>query len=93
MSMRTQHRTSWTIGTLGAAILLPSIISKLLGIYGFFPFVLLIFPYLPILANTVTTVWLLLGQVLVLVLLNLQLTRQLRRAGESTSKVLFAPAK
>ncbi|MGH8001083.1 MAG: hypothetical protein ACREPR_17065 [Brasilonema sp.] len=41
--------------------------------------------------SVATTV--LLAQVLVLVLLNLQLARQLRRAGESTSKALFAPGK
>ncbi|NMG21465.1 hypothetical protein [Brasilonema bromeliae] len=92
--MRTQQRTSWTIGTLGAAILLPSIISRLVGIYAFYPFAVLIFPYLPILSNTVTAVWVVVvAQLLILVLLNLQLTRQLRRAGESTSKALFTPGK
>ncbi|KAB8333978.1 ABC transporter permease [Scytonema tolypothrichoides VB-61278] len=92
--MRIQQRALWTASALGATILLPSVISRLLGINGFSPLELFIYPFVLLLGNTVTAVWVIVvAQLLVLVLLNLQLTRQLRLAGDSTSKALFKSGK
>ncbi|NMG09279.1 hypothetical protein [Brasilonema sp. UFV-L1] len=95
--VRTQQRTLWTVGAVGAVIFLRSLFSGVLGLYLFNPFGLLMyfaFPYFPLggTKQVLLATIVLLAQVIVLVLLNLQLTRQLRRAGDSTSKVLFTPS-
>ncbi len=84
---RTQQRTFWTAVTLGAVILLPPTIFAVLRIYPFTPLALLVsiaFPLFPFfsLLGTENVFLLILAQGLILVLLNLQLTRQLRQAGK-----------
>jgi hypothetical protein len=84
---RTQQQTFWTAVTLGAVILLPPTIFAVLRIYPFTPLALLVsiaFPFFPFfsLLGTENVFLLILAQGLILVLLNLQLTRQLRQAGK-----------
>jgi hypothetical protein len=85
---RTQQRTFWTAVTLGAVILLPPTIFAVLRIYPFAPLPLLLlsiaFPFFPFfsLLGTENIFLLILAQGLILVLLNLQLTRQLRQASK-----------
>ncbi len=92
--MRIQKQTLWVIGTLGTVILLPLVItsllslipSKNLGLWLFTPFA-----WAGIKSASATTVFLsVLVQWGILTLLTLQITRQLRKAGESISKALFA---
>jgi hypothetical protein len=82
--MRTQQRTFWTTGTLGALILLPPTIFAVLRIGNFSPLAVLlsiVFPFALLLGSE--KAFLLIPALgLILVLLNLQLTRQLRQAGE-----------
>lgn len=92
--MRTQKQALWIAGTLGAVLLLPPIILALLSFdphqsSGLWLFTA--FPWASIEQASATTVFLaLLGQWSVLTLLTLQITRQLRRAGESAYIALFA---
>jgi hypothetical protein len=85
---RTQQRTFWTAVTLGAVILLPPTIFAVLRIYPFAPLRRLLlsiaFPFFPFfsLLGTEKIFLLILAQGLILVLLNLQLTRQLRQASK-----------
>lgn len=92
--MRTQKQALWIAGTLGAVILLPPIILRLLSLYPYKTsglWLFTAFPWASIEQASATTVFLaLLGQWSVLTLLTLQITRQLRRAGESASIALFA---
>ncbi len=87
--MRTQQRTFWTAGTLGAVILLPAIIFAALRIHPFHPLAVVLlsiaFPFFPLL-GTENVFLLILVQGLILVLLNLQLTRHLRQAGEQITE-------
>ena len=80
--MRTQQRTLWTTGTLGALILLPPAIFAVLRIGNFAPLLLsIVFPFALLLGSE--KAFLLIPALgLILVLLNLQLTRQLRQAGK-----------
>ncbi|MBD1832011.1 hypothetical protein H6F61_04730 [Cyanobacteria bacterium FACHB-472] len=83
--MRTQQRAFWAAGTLGATILLPPTIFVLLGIGNFAPLAVLslsiVFPF-AFLLNQENVFLLITCLGLILVLLNLQLTRQLRQAGK-----------
>ncbi len=85
---RTQQRTFWTAVTLGAVILSPPTIFAVLRIYPFAPLPRLLlsiaFPFFPFfsLLGTEKIFLLILAQGLILVLLNLQLTRQLRQASK-----------
>lgn len=94
MLMRTQKQALWVIGTLGAVIGLPTVIviflsaspSKIPGLWLVTPFAAAAIEY-----TSTTTVFLaLLGQWSILTLFTLQITRQLKKVGESTSKTLFA---
>lgn len=94
MLMRTQKQSLWVIGTLGAVIGLPTVIvvflfsdpSKIPGLWLVTPLAGFAIRY-----ATATTVFLaLLGEWSVVTLFTLQITRQLRKAGESASKTLFA---
>lgn len=89
--MPLQKQSLWVIGTLGAVIGLPTVIvvflfsnpSKTPGLWLITPFA-----GFAIRHATTTTVFLsLLGQWGILTLLTLQITRQLRKAGESASKI------
>ncbi len=92
--MKTPKRSLWAIGTVAGAIVLPPITLTIVGISsvensGVWLFST--FPWPGLERATTTTMFMaLLSQWGVVVLLNLQLTRQLRQAGESASKALFA---
>jgi len=92
--MRAKTRNLFAVGTVGAVIVLPLVALAVLGIELLkFPFIWLLSP-LPIIGlgtASVTTVFLgLLTQFGVLGLLVLQLTRNIRKIGESGSKALLA---
>lgn len=94
MLMRTQKQALWVIGTLGAVIGLPTVIviflsaspSKIPGLWLVTPFAGAAIEY----ASATTVFLALLGQWSILTLFTLQITRQLKKVGESTSKTLFA---
>jgi hypothetical protein len=91
--MKTQKRSLWATGTIAALNVLPPMILGVLSIdttKNAAVWLFSTFPWVGIEHATTTTMFMaLLGEWGVLVLLNLQLTRQLRRAGESASKALF----
>lgn len=92
--MQTQAQI-WVIGTLGAVIGLPTfifVLLSLLGINGLGGLPLFtLFAWAGIKSASATTVFLsVLSQWGILTLLTLQIIRQLRKAGESTSIALFA---
>jgi hypothetical protein len=92
--MKTNKRSLWTAGTIGALVVLPPMTLALLGVQPSENAMLFLFSTFPWAAieytATTTTIMALLGEWSALVLLNLQLTRQVQRAGESASKALFA---
>lgn len=89
--MRTAKRVLWASGTVGLAILLPLFLSVPFiasdSIPGLWLFTAI--PYLDRLSTT-KVFWGVLGQWSLLGLLSLQLTRQLRQAGASSTKALLA---
>lgn len=94
LMMKTSKRSLWATGTIVAAVLLPPTILGVLDIdpyYNTIPWLFSTFPWAAIESAEISTMFLaLLGQLSVLTLLNLQLRRQLRLAGESASKALLA---
>lgn len=92
--LKTPKRSFWAIGTLGAATFLPPMILELIGISSWkHPTVWMFttFPWAAIEHVGVITVFMaLLADLSVLALLNFQLTRQVRLAGESATKALLA---
>ncbi|MEH2167171.1 MAG: ABC transporter permease subunit [Nostoc sp.] len=92
--LKTPKRSFWAIGTLGAAMFLPPTILEFIGISSWkYPTVWMFttFPWAAIEHAGVTTVFMaLLADLSVLALLNFQLTRQVRLAGESATKALLA---
>lgn len=98
--MKAQNRIFWAIGTIGAALLLPPVILGVLSIQpgttaGFLWFftagapIVVLSPPGGYISSMM--LWLaILGQWSVFALLNFQLTRQLRVAGESATKALLA---
>jgi hypothetical protein len=92
--MKMQKRVLWAASTVGGLIILPPVIFGLLSIQPNEMPVLWLFSAFGWAAAkdaSTTTVFLaVLGQWLTLTLLAAQFTRQLRRAGESASKALFA---
>jgi hypothetical protein len=91
--VKKKKRSPWAAGTVGAAIFLPPLFLGMLGINPYenpIPWLFSTFPWVGMNAANTTIFMALLSEWGVLVLLNLQLTRQLRRAGESASKALFA---
>lgn len=92
--LRTPKRSFWAIGTLGAAISLPPMILEFIGISSWkYPTVWMFttFPWVAIEhAGLITIFMALLADLSVLALLNFQLTRQVRLAGESATKALLA---
>lgn len=93
--MQTQAQTFWVIGTLGTVIGLPTFIFVLLSLLGInrlggLP-LFTVFAWAGIKYASATTVFLsVLSQWGILTLFTFQITRQLRKAGESTSIALFA---
>jgi hypothetical protein len=92
--MKTPKRAVWTATVVGGLIILPPIILEVLSMSPLVkPAVWLFsaFPWASIQYAAGTSVlFALFGQSLALVLLNLQLTRQLKKAGESSTKALLS---
>ncbi len=97
MFMQTQKLALWVTGTVGGAISLPPAILTLLTLapdkapqlWLFTPFAWSALEQ----ASTSTIFLALLGQWSIFTLCSLRMTRQIRQAGESTSKNLFAERK
>ena len=91
--LKTPKRFLWAIGTLGAAMFLPPMILESISISSLkYPTVWLFttFPWAGIEHAGTTTIFMaLLAELSVLALLNFQLTRQVRLAGESATKALL----
>ncbi len=98
---KTRHRIFWTVGSLGAVIVLPVLI--MLMFWSNYPgnsnFIGLFSVAAPLLAlytpdqeslYSLGVLFVIFMQVMITGLLILQLRRQLRKVGESTTKVLFA---
>ncbi|AUB38741.1 ABC-type Na+ efflux pump, permease component [Nostoc flagelliforme CCNUN1] len=92
--LKTPKRSFWAIGTLSAAIFLPPMILEFIGISSWkHPTVWLFstFPWAAIQYSGATTIFMaLLADLSILALLNFQLTRQVKLAGESATKTLLA---
>ncbi|HEY9875138.1 MAG TPA: hypothetical protein V6D12_17020 [Candidatus Obscuribacterales bacterium] len=92
--MKTQKRALWAASTVAGLIILPPIILGFLSIEPHnFPALWLFsaFASLAVKDASITAIFMaVVGESLTLTLLGLQLTRQLRQAGESASKALFA---
>ncbi|PLZ93494.1 ABC transporter permease [Fischerella muscicola CCMEE 5323] len=94
LMMKNSKRSVWAIGTVAAAMFLP---PTFLGMLNLHPeaystlWLLSSFPWAGLEYATTTTVFVaLLGELAVLVLLNLRLKRQIKIAGESATKALLA---
>lgn len=92
--LKTSKRSFWAIGTLGAVMFLPPMILEFIGISSWKHssiWLFSTFPWAVIEYVGATTIFMaLLAQLSVLALLNFQLTRQVRLAGESATKALLA---
>ncbi|QKQ76092.1 ABC transporter permease subunit [Nostoc sp. TCL240-02] len=92
--LKTPKRSFWAIGTIGTVTFLPPMILEFLGISSWkHPTVWLFspFPWSALQYSGVTTIFMaFLAQLSVLALLNFQLTKQVRLAGESATKALLA---
>lgn len=92
--LKTPKRSFWAIATVGAVIFLPMIFLVMLGVQPQkAPILWLVstFPWNALEYATIPTIFIaLLGEFSLLVLLNFQLTRQVRLAGESATKALLA---
>ncbi len=92
--IKAKKRSLWATGTVATAIFLPPTFLAAMGINPLENPTLWLFSTFPWAgmeyAATTTLLMALLGEWSILVLLNLRLTRQLQRAGESASKALFA---
>jgi len=91
--MKNPKRYVWTVGTIGAAMFLPSIILSVLDISpSKHPILWLFstFPWAAIEYTQTTTIFLaLLAELTVVALLNFQLNRQVKFLGESATKALL----
>ncbi len=91
--MKSSKQALWITGTVAAVIISLLVNWAVLGVEPLkIPFLWLLspFPVLTLVNASITEVFLgLLAQLSVLGLLTVQLTRQLQKAGESTSKALF----
>ncbi|MEH2313846.1 MAG: ABC transporter permease subunit [Nostoc sp.] len=92
--LKTPKRSLWAIGTLGGAVFLPPMILEFIGISSWkysTVWMFTTFPWAAVEHAGVTTVFMaLLADLSVLALLNFQLTRQVKLAGESATKALLA---
>ncbi|MEH2352390.1 ABC transporter permease subunit [Nostoc sp.] len=92
--LKTPKRSFWAIGTIGVVTFVPPIILESLGIFLWkHPTIWLFstFPWAAIQYSGATTIFMaFLAQLSVLALLNFQLTKQVRLAGESATKALLA---
>ena len=91
--MKNPKRYVWTVGTIGVAMFLPSIILLVLGISPSKHPILWLFstcPWAAIEYTRTTTIFMaLLAELTVVVLLNFQLNRQVKVLGESATKALL----
>ena len=94
LMMKTPKRSLWATGTIGAVLSLPSILLLVLGVDPSdnpIPWLFSSFPWAGIeYATTSMMAWTLLTECLIWGLLTVQLTRQLRQAGESATQALLA---
>ncbi|WP_392531428.1 ABC transporter permease subunit [Nostoc sp. C117] len=92
--LKTPKRSFWALGTISAVMFLPPIILELIGMSLVkHPTIWLFstFPWVAIQYSGTTTIFMaFLAQLSVLALLNFQLTKQVRLAGESATKALLA---
>lgn len=90
--MKTEKRSLFAIITVATVILIPTILGAILGFPE--PIALLFFP-IPNIVNLSagSLFFTLLARWTVIIACNLQLTRQLKKAGESNSKALFSKQK
>ena len=83
----------WTVGTIGVAMFLPSIILSVLGVSPSQHPILWLFstcPWAAIEYTQTTTIFMaLLAELTVVALLNFQLNRQVKVLGESATKALL----
>lgn len=93
LMMKTSKRSLWAIGTVAAVMFLPPMILQFLSIYPSKNATLWLFSSFPWAgveyASTTTIVLAILGELSVLALLNFQLTKQVKLAGESATKALL----
>ena len=91
--MKNPKRYVWTVGTIGVAMFLPSIILLVLGISPSKHPILWLFstcPWAAIEYTQTTTIFMaLLAELTVVALLNFQLNRQVKVLGESATKALL----
>ncbi|MBX9252857.1 ABC transporter permease [Desmonostoc muscorum CCALA 125] len=92
--LKTPKRSFWAIGTIGGVMFLPPMILEFIGMSSWkHPTIWLFstFPWSAIQYSGATTIFMaFLAQLSVLTLLNFQLTKQVRLAGESATKALLA---
>jgi hypothetical protein len=92
--LKTPKRSFWAIGTISAVMFLPAIVLECIGMSSWkYPAIWLFstFPWSAIQYSGATTIFMaFITQLSVLALLNFQLTRQVRLAGESATKALLA---
>jgi len=93
LMMKTSKRSFWAIGTLTAVMFLPPMILQLLTIYPSKNATLWLFSSFPWAgvkyASTTTIFMALLAEFSILALLNFQLTKRVKLAGESATKALL----
>jgi hypothetical protein len=94
LMMKTSKRSLWAAGTIAALLIVPPLSLSILNVSTFENpnlWLFSTFPWAGIEHAATTTIGMaLLGEWAVLVLLNFQLTRKLRLAGESATKALLA---
>ncbi|MEQ9000450.1 MAG: ABC transporter permease subunit [Coleofasciculus sp. B1-GNL1-01] len=94
LMMKTPKRSLWATGTIGAVLILPSILLLVLGVEPSdnpIPWLFSSFPWAGIeYAATSMMALALLSECLIWGLLTVQLTRQLHKAGESATQALLA---
>lgn len=92
--MRSPKRVLWAAGTVGTLLILPLIVFAFLGLEpDTEPLAFLLSPLSLVAVEYTTVPWILtaiMGQSMITVLINLRLTQQLKKAGESTSKALLS---
>ncbi|WP_138498141.1 ABC transporter permease [Nostoc sp. PA-18-2419] len=92
--LKTPKRSFWAIGTIGAVMFLPPMILEFIGMSSEKnPTIWLFstFPWAAIQYSEATTIFMaFIAQLSVLALLNFQLTKQVKLAGESATKALLA---
>jgi hypothetical protein len=98
MFMKSQRRAIWAAGTIAAVTILPPLVLGVLQLYPYkaplaWLFSIGAFAALQSGVSMTNVFTAFLGQLTILSLLSLRLTRQLQRAGESETKALLAASK